>query len=883
MKSVTDMLRDAGKTKAAESIESKQSERKPPSVFRKPNPVARKIDKGRSSPSDPISKSIEKNKNDKKQEQNNKEVSSPPGVFDKFNPVADKIKTSEPEPGVPFTKFPTYDVTYMNPSEFRQDLYNQEQKYQSQADYYYNKSFSPFNMYFVDGKLVRGNQATAMYRSTGNNLLDEKAKLFSLREQSRDWHSSTKISKSKEDSGYSYSFDFPFSGADIYNSTRENIVNANPLQRFALALTPSNFAGVPATVEYLLGNNEKAYQIEVESVADTHRPFHEFYLASPMGTIGLMAVTYGASAAATPYVGYLSASHPVATAVAGKTISTGFKTAILTYGTYDFAKNVSEGEIGKGFGNAFRLGLNYYGMSKIGEYGMNRINPKTGQTYFAEGAMKGQLNYNARLFDKDAEKVLNLLNKQGGRLYPHQEQQYMTAWKAGSESIRINYEYNILSDAALNKTGIYQPEPSWNTSGIKNISNNRFLQGFRNIWKGNRSSKLIGGMGSNKPLTGDIDIQLTPYGKAQFNSILKNLGYKLDLGQGVDWHYMQPTGSMVTTHGGVSLSPYRYPSGGMGIKWQEQLTRLFHSGWNPAHAGRVKDITEGYRMVQQIYPSGFPKSMGFTMSDYAKVVNFSSQHPNIMNSVASNLYYNPSFSDTFFKDVKSGIYEKTMGWHFKNQSINIKNIIDTDSSGFSFSTNYTPPSISWSPSSILSPMQISAAINPSKNIYPTNFVRMYRNSPRFATTSTSFTFPGFKSSSISRTKSSSVTSGLFSSSTSRSFSSIGSSMSKSLSSIGSNSLSKSISSMGRSFSSSSKSNSSTSSSSSSSSFISSGSSSSSSSSKSSSIIGSGFGLPPGFMSARGTSGYAERLLGTRYRYREFKVPSLKKLFGGMKL
>jgi len=67
MKSVTDMLRDAGKTKAAESIESKQSERKPPSVFRKPNPVARKIDKGRSSPSDPISKSIESKQRSEKE------------------------------------------------------------------------------------------------------------------------------------------------------------------------------------------------------------------------------------------------------------------------------------------------------------------------------------------------------------------------------------------------------------------------------------------------------------------------------------------------------------------------------------------------------------------------------------------------------------------------------------------------------------------------------------------------------------------------------------------------------------------------------------------------------------------------------------------------
>jgi len=307
---------------------------------------------------------------------------------------------------------------------------------------------------------------------------------------------------------------------------------------------------------------------------------------------------------------------------------------------------------------------------------------------------------------------------------------------------------------------------------------------------------------------------------------------------------------MATTMGGRVQSVYKYPSGRLGIRWAEQFTRLSDSSLNLAHTGRVKDIPESVRMLRQLYPKGLPKHIGFNMSSFEKTANFLYQRPVVMPSTPSNIFYGKSL-DNSFKNMRTGFYKKTMGWKFK-KNLSKMGVTSGSSIQKTPSFNVLPPSPSFSPSTIFSP------------VYSGNFVgsNVRKHSPSFkvSSVSTSISMPSLSTSSSIPSISKNVYYNM-----SKGFSSTSKSIDRSLSS----SVVKPSSSMVSSFSSSSSSKS------------------SSFSSMSSSLSSSPyFGLYPKLPKGlRGRGGFGWKDYGKRmgYGFRQFKVPSLKKILGGKKL
>ena len=748
----------------------------------------------------------------------------------------------------------------------------------------YNKTLSAkdYDIYLANMGRYYQKESDKIDEITLENISTQLDKAIN---QAGDWHPDTKVRKIKQKDGtYKYEVDFPFSGADIYYSTRKEIDkrNKNPwslegiTSRFALALTPENFAGIPATVEYLLGNKEKAHQIEVSAVAGT-RNVKDFwsaagwYLSSPMGTLGLTTATAGVSSIAAPHIGRLSTAYPSAFGVTSKVVGAGMKVGVATYGTYEFTKNVSEGEIGRAFGGATRLGLTYYGMSKASEAGMMMKDPKTGLPRFKVGAYKGQKLYIDRMFDKDAKQVISLLRQ--GKSADH----LMTAWKAGANKGMIDELFMKQSYMALHPPNTTQPEPVWTRiesffgkSNIRNVLRGQWVKGKIKMI-GSAITKTVRG-----DITGDYDPHFKSiYRRAEAEYFAEALGYNpKDI---MDAHYIQK--GFVTEFGGISESPYTYPSGGIGSKWTEQFTRISDRTLRLLHPGHVKHISESVNVLKQIYPKGLPEGMG-SMQRFEFFASGVKQYPIYASSTIESLYFSPSSTD-YIKDIGKSVIKRTMGWKFSKNLAKL-NLGTKPISTFTVSQSYLPPTPTWTPSSILSPLQMSAALNPSTTMNPMNFVRMYRTSPRFATTSTSFTLPTRRSPIASTSKS---LSNIFS----RSFSSSSRSFSRSLSSSVSM---PSISISGLSSSSSTSTSSSFSSSlSPSSSYSISASSSSSSSSKSSSsyssssspFFGSGMWLPPRMMGGRGASSWEKYFKKLDYGFRKFDIPDIDKLAKRFKL
>jgi len=200
------------------------------------------------------------------------------------------------------------------------------------------------------GRFYKQN-ANKMETDLNSNISDIDTQLANV----GDWYPDTTIRKIKTDEGgYRYEIDFPFSGAEHFYSTKENIRERGGLGLFATSLTPSDPLGLKSAYYMAIGDKEKAWAAKVAGVADTKRPFHEFYLSSPMGIIG---TSYAAAVGVTAGIGAVSAVSP--------TVGWGTSTMLGTYFIYETGKNISSsvgsamesGDYGSLVGSGTQLGL----------------------------------------------------------------------------------------------------------------------------------------------------------------------------------------------------------------------------------------------------------------------------------------------------------------------------------------------------------------------------------------------------------------------------------------------------------------------------------------------------------------------------------------------
>jgi len=158
-------------------------------------------------------------------------------------------------------------------------------------------------------------------REMQSNILDEQIRSF-------DWHPDTRIRTVRNKKGdKTYQVDFPFTGAEHYYSTKKKVKEEGFLGYLGTAFTPSDFLGLKSAYYMATGQKDKAWETKVSAVEDTKRPFHEFYLSSPMGVIGISTVTaFGVGSG----VGSLSAISSTAGKATSYALGVGFtaKTAM---------------------------------------------------------------------------------------------------------------------------------------------------------------------------------------------------------------------------------------------------------------------------------------------------------------------------------------------------------------------------------------------------------------------------------------------------------------------------------------------------------------------------------------------------------------------------
>ena len=221
-------------------------------------------------------------------------------------------------------------VDVLSKSGFQQELHESKGNIQEYKDFLYGRgtigTFNPDD--------VNPFKTSAARRREIEKADTNLEGIRELEQQSYDWHPDTKIRKVKTKKGSKYVFDFPYSGAESYYSTLGSLRERDFLGLFATSFTPSDPLGLKSVYYTAVGDKQKALDVKVEAVHSTRRPFHEFYLSSPMGVIG---TSYAAATGIGAGLGAVSAVSSQAGAVAGVTLG-----AEMTYaGASSFEKPVS--------------------------------------------------------------------------------------------------------------------------------------------------------------------------------------------------------------------------------------------------------------------------------------------------------------------------------------------------------------------------------------------------------------------------------------------------------------------------------------------------------------------------------------------------------------
>lgn len=239
----------------------------------------------------------------------------------------------------------------LSKSDFQQELHESKSDIQEYKDFLYGRGVvGTFNPNDPDPF-----KTSAMRRREVEKAERGIQDISRLEDRVFDWHPGTKVKEVKTKKGGSkYVFDFPYSGSEKYYSTSKEIKKRGFVGLLATSFTPSDPLGLKSAYYTATGEKQKAWDVKVEAVHSTRKPFHEFYLSSPMGIIG---TSYAAGMGIGAGVGTLSA----VSATAGKAASVGIG-GFFTYSAGKqlapvVSKAVSSGDYGGLVGSGTRMGL----------------------------------------------------------------------------------------------------------------------------------------------------------------------------------------------------------------------------------------------------------------------------------------------------------------------------------------------------------------------------------------------------------------------------------------------------------------------------------------------------------------------------------------------
>jgi len=451
-----------------------------------------------------------------------------------------------------------------------------------------------------------------------------------------EWHPETKVVLT----GEGYDIRFPYEGAEHYGTYKKQLDKSGFLGLFATAWTPEDPLGMISASEKLLGHHQKSIDAKIQAMhriknLETPTDFATWYLQSPATQIGLsIAGGYGIGKIG----GY--AAGRVSTSILGTRIlkygSLLVGAAVITPTAFDITKTFQEGETGRGIAKIGMTGLLF-----AGGYSGYKAGMKSTSGLF--GKHKGLTSYEIGSWKAFRTSMVKGMNKGEIGL-----RQGISSIKASKD--RISF-FKDMRNRGLNP---YQPEPEF--MRVQALEKTPYL---RNWFKRHSISEIFGGAASDKPSTHDIDIMYrSALGKIETTYASTKLGYG-DIKTYADIKPWQKPGSIVSRMGTTKLTSYKHPSGLRTGKWIEQYSRLSESSLDLAHKGRLKDIPESIRILEQIYTStgGVPPELQGTMTSYKKWMNILQSDPIIMKPETSSYYFGKSLGERWY-NLRSSFYKK---------------------------------------------------------------------------------------------------------------------------------------------------------------------------------------------------------------------------------
>lgn len=586
---------------------------------------------------DPLSKSIRAN-------QAKTAAASSAPVFDLRNLPVSKEGDYQSEPGGPIK---TGGVTYetVSKQEGLSIIYNQAQKLQDASDKWQAVSKNPFSNNLFGQPMFRG-----MSQVFANRLSVQSQELQQLANTgSSEWHPQTKVGVSYDlatREPTSFDLRFPYAGAEKYGSTREAINRLSPEQRLLFGLTSVN----PANVPMALSTGQSKLDLEVKAYQEMqgwYGPkgemnlggFAQSYIASPVTSIGLMfasAGAYGAASGAAKGALLTSGSLKVLNMV--NTSEAVIGVGLGVYSGLTLKKTFEEQGMEAGAGQGWLLGAQF-GAGMAG-YGMGAA---AGTRY---GAQKGfekflSTEYKASKID-------------------------ITTYSAGLEGSRARYQLDKFFTGKITE----QPVPKF--TDIQSMADQPGLRSYFQNKLPTIKHEIFGGAATNKPMgTHDLDVMLGPrnyvYAEYASSKVLK-IGSVKDF---ADIKPFQRPGSIVSEFGTMKMRSLDIEGYNV-MRYSEQFSRLSGSSFRPAHSGRLKDLPESMRMLDELV-AGTGKGTGsaklnFNISSYKNSIRYleslGEKNPLIRSQAESDLIYGPSLGKRFY-EFRMKAWERILPESFK--------------------------------------------------------------------------------------------------------------------------------------------------------------------------------------------------------------------------
>jgi len=487
---------------------------------------------------------------------------------------------------------------------------------------------------------VRGWKLKEMYKEAIEELVPYELESQKLWQKSiSQWHPETKIETSVTDKGIESQIIFPYTGAEHFHWYKEKL--KDPVLAFATGFAPAAFMHVPTAVEAAQGNISKAFDKQVESLAQFHTfqkegalGFLKFYASSPMGVLATSYMGGFGITAGVKYIGSMVAARYGAGSLAAwgvGAVQAGVGGAAIGYSAADiqagFKKSTSEG-----WSRISKLGI-----ATIGGYGGYRLG-KTGTIRGATAARWGfQKGFEKRILKGMTKGDIDLVT--GARVLKASRLELQL--RRGLRDVKIRDR----KTPEFGKIQTLKDQPEYSSYLQKQI--------FR------KKAGIFGSVSEEEATFHDIDVMFKNVVKARLEAqyAAKRFGAG-DFSQYADIKPWQRVGTQVGRAGTIK-QPWVTVKGWKLMRISESAQRHGESAWELPHIGRTKDITRSVRLYTKLFKAaGEPSYLKSTLDEYSFTMSQLEKSPFIMKELESQFIYGGKPLSEYWSGFKTKVYTK---------------------------------------------------------------------------------------------------------------------------------------------------------------------------------------------------------------------------------